>query len=111
MGDAMIELADMLCELRAELDRARSAADGETLRFELGPIDLELAVALEVTGGAAAKVRFWVVDLGADARTSSTSTQRIKLTLNPTITGESAAADVGAGRPPFVSSAATPNGR
>jgi hypothetical protein len=107
----MIELADVIRQLRAELDRARSAADDETLRFELGPIELELAVALEVTGGAAAKVRFWVVDLGADARTSSTSTQRIKLTLQPTITGGPAAGDVSAKRSAFVSGSATPDGR
>ena len=90
----MIELAEVIRQLRLELDKARTAAEGEDLRFELGPIDLELTVGLEAAGGAEVKVRFWVVELGGDARATSTSTQRIKLTLNPT-TGTLASSGVG----------------
>ena len=36
----MIELADVISDLRAELDRARLAADGSALRFGLGPVKL-----------------------------------------------------------------------
>jgi hypothetical protein len=80
----LIELADVIRQLRQELDRARLAADGEDLRFELGPIELEVTVELQAVGGAEGKIRFWVVELGADGRATSTSAQRIKLTLNPT---------------------------
>ncbi len=38
-------------------------------------------------------MKFWVVELGADGKISSTSTQRIKLTLNPRLTEAAAAAD------------------
>jgi hypothetical protein len=82
----LIELAEVICQLRAELDRARAAAADEALRFELGPIELEVAVALEAVGGVEAKVRFWVVEIGTDAQATSTSTQRIKLTLHPSVT-------------------------
>ena len=81
----MIELAEVVRQLRVELDHARAAAADEDLRFELGPIELEVTVGLEVVGGAEAKVRFWVVEIGGDARATSTSTQRIKLTLLPTV--------------------------
>jgi hypothetical protein len=91
----MIELASVIRDLREELEQAVVAAEGETLRFELGTIELELSVALERTGHAGAKVRFWVVESGADATVNTTSTQLIKLALRPTLEGSL--------NPPFVS--------
>lgn len=81
----MIELAEVLGELRAELDRARLEADGSALRFGLGPVELEVTVALGREGTAGGKVKFWVAEMNAEGKLSSTSTQRIKLTLNPTL--------------------------
>src|SRR4051812_44820271 len=86
----MIELADVISELRAELDRARLASEGSELRFGLGPVELEVTVALGREGKAGGKVKFWVAEVNAEGKLSSISTQRIKLTLNPTL---SAAAD------------------
>jgi hypothetical protein len=91
----VIELASVIRDLRDELEQAITSAEGETLRFELGPIELELSVALERTGHAGAKVRFWVVESGVDAAEGTVSTQRINLTLQPTLTGSHT--------PPFVS--------
>jgi hypothetical protein len=102
-GGTMIELADVVSDLRAELERARDAAVGKELRFEIGSIELEVAVALEKAGGGGAKVRFWVVELGGDAKMSNTSTQRIKLTLLPTLAdGESK---------PYIAGSASPTER
>ncbi|PNE40795.1 MULTISPECIES: trypco2 family protein [Streptomyces] len=86
----MIELASVIRDLRAELEQAITAAEGEALRFELGPIELEVSVALERTAQAGAKVRFWVVESGAEATAGATTTQRIKLALQPTLTGTNA---------------------
>jgi hypothetical protein len=86
----MIELSDVLRELRSELDRARNAAADEELGFELGPIELEVTVGVEQTGGVGGKVRFWVLELGGDGRASRNSTQRIKLTLQPTLASQGA---------------------
>jgi hypothetical protein len=115
----MIELADVISQLRAELDRARLSADGSALRFGLGPVDLEVAVALEREGQAGAKVRFWVAEVGAEGRIASTSTQRIKLTLNPTLdvpgeSGEQAGTTASAAVSPvtvYVQGAAVPGER
>jgi hypothetical protein len=81
----MIELADVISELRAELDRARLAAEGSALRFGLGPVELEVTVALDREGKTGGKVRFWVAEVGAEGKIFSTSTQRIKLILNPSL--------------------------
>lgn len=91
----MVELASVIRDLREELAQTIVAAEGEALRFELGSIELELSVALERSGQAGAKVRFWVVESGADAAVRATSAQRISLTLRPTLAG--------ANDPPYVS--------
>ncbi|GAA3759560.1 hypothetical protein GCM10022225_51280 [Plantactinospora mayteni] len=83
----MIELTTVVRELRAELEAAVVAAGGEAFRFELGPIELELTVAVTNEAKGSAKVRFWVVDLGTDAGLHRVSTQRIKLTLQPRFSG------------------------
>lgn len=47
----LIELADVIGELRSELDRARQAGSEAELRFGLGPVELEVTVALERPAG------------------------------------------------------------
>lgn len=81
----MIELSNVIRDLRGELEKAIIKAEGEALRFELGAIELEVSLALERTGHAGANVRFWVVDSGADATVSTDSNQRLKLVLTPTL--------------------------
>ncbi|MFB0626319.1 trypco2 family protein [Streptomyces sp. AB3(2024)] len=94
----MIELASVIRDLREELGRAIVAAEGEALRFELGPIELELSVALERSGRAGAKVRFWVVESDAEAAVGAASAQRISLALQPALAGSHAT--------PFISGSA-----
>jgi hypothetical protein len=77
----VIELAEMIHQLRSELARAMAESAGEQLRFVLGPIELELSVSVqrEVTGGG--KVKFWVAELGTDAKLDNVTTQTLRLTL------------------------------
>ena len=105
-SEVMIELADVIADLRDELDVARRRGFGEDLRFELGPVELEVSVAVQKDAGGNAKVKFWVVELGADGKVSSTATQRIKLTLNPRLTVAAAAVESPmSDRSPFVAGA------
>lgn len=96
----MIELAEVISELRRELDQAINAGHGERLRFELGPVELEATIGVDRQGGAGAKVRFWVIDLNGDKRASSSSTQRIKLTLQPRLAGSDTAPQVSGAQVP-----------
>jgi len=96
----VIELASVIRDLRDELERAIAAGEGEQLRFELGPIELEATVAVERSDGASGKVRFWVAEAGADRKKDSATTQRIKLTLAPKLAG--------ARRPPRVAGTPEP---
>jgi hypothetical protein len=78
-----IELASLVRQLRAELDEALADGEGERLRFELGPIELSLTVTVGREATPGAKIRFWVVEAGADARISREAVQGIKLVLTP----------------------------
>jgi Trypsin-co-occurring domain 2 len=80
---AELELAAVVRQLRAELNEAMADAEGERLRFELGPVDLSLTVTVGREAAPGAKIRFWVVEAGADARISREAVQDIKLVLIP----------------------------
>jgi Trypsin-co-occurring domain 2 len=99
----MIELGEVIAELRRELQQAMNAGQGQPLRFELGPVELEATVAVEKGGGGGAKVRFWVVELGGDANAAQSSSQRIKLALQPRLAGS--------GEAPWVSGDEAPGER
>ncbi|MER5908682.1 trypco2 family protein [Streptomyces mirabilis] len=86
----MIELASVIRDLRDELEGAVAAGAGEALQFELGLVELEVTLAVERSGGVGAKVRFWVVEMGVDAKQDAAHTQRIKLSLTPRLAEGSA---------------------
>ncbi|CAL9368117.1 trypco2 family protein [Streptomyces sp. enrichment culture] len=81
----MIELTEMVRELRDQLNSALTGAGPGPIRFELGPVEIEATVAIDRTGGVAGKVNFWVVETTADASVSSSRTHRVTLTLQPTL--------------------------
>ncbi|MEV5977420.1 trypco2 family protein [Streptomyces sp. NPDC052114] len=78
-----MELAEMIRALRAELNEALADGADHPVRFELGPVEIEATVAAERTAGGQGKIRFWVLEGGADTARSSSRTQRITLTLQP----------------------------
>nr|WP_062340187.1 trypco2 family protein [Herbidospora sakaeratensis] len=91
----MIELHELIRDLRSELMEAMAAAPEEGLQFELGPIELEVSFGVEKSGGGGAKVKFWVVSLESEGKVAATSLQKVTLTLSPRTAGSSA--------PPYVS--------
>ena len=66
-----VELASVVRQLRAELNEALADAEGERLRFELGPVEVSLRVTVGREATPGAKVRFWVIEAGADAKVSA----------------------------------------
>ncbi|MFE9446483.1 trypco2 family protein [Streptomyces sp. NPDC006602] len=86
----MVELSELIRELRAELGAAVAAAPAEGLRFELGPVEIEVSVAVDKRGGSGGKVKFWVLELGSDAAIARNSVQRVKVTLVPQIANSDA---------------------
>jgi hypothetical protein len=78
-----LDLASVVRQLRQELNEALADSEGERLRFELGPVELALTVTVGREATPGAKIRFWVVEAGADAKISRESLQEIKLVLTP----------------------------
>ena len=70
---------------------AAAAGGGERFRFEVGPIELTLSIEVSREATPGAKVKFWVVEAGADVTLSKASTQEVKLTLTPVDTADRAA--------------------
>ncbi len=83
MGVGGVDLASVVRQLRAELNEALADAEGERLRFELGPVQVSLSVTVGREATPGAKVRFWVIEAGADARLSRDAVQEIRLVLTP----------------------------
>ncbi|MGV9250127.1 trypco2 family protein [Streptomyces sp. NPDC003697] len=79
----MVELAELIRDLRQELTEALTGGPSGPLRFELGPVEIEATVAVGRKGGAGGKVRFWVVEANADGQVEASRTHRITLTLQP----------------------------
>lgn len=79
----MIELAEMIAQLRSELAAAMAAAEDAELRFELGPVQLEAEFAVQRSAGADGRIRFWVVEAGASGQQAHSTTHRVTLSLEP----------------------------
>jgi len=86
-GGTVLELSAVVRELRRELDRASREAEGERIQFGLGPIELEVTVMVTEEASATGRVKFWVVEAGADGKDIEAKTHRVKLTLQPTRDG------------------------
>lgn len=78
-----IDLASVVRQLRSELNEAMGEAEGERVRFELGPVELSLTVTVGREAAPSARIRFWVIEAGADAKISREAVQDIKLVLTP----------------------------
>jgi hypothetical protein len=88
-----VDLVSVIRQLRSDLNEALDSAEGERLRFELGPVEVSLTVTVGREAKPGAKVRFWVVEAGADATISRESVQEIKLILAPRDTQATVGAD------------------
>jgi Trypsin-co-occurring domain 2 len=80
---AGLELASVVRQLRTELNEAMDDGQGERLRFELGPVELSLTVTIGREATPGARIRFWVIEAGADAKISREAVQDIRLVLTP----------------------------
>ncbi|UGQ60515.1 hypothetical protein LSF60_23555 (plasmid) [Rhodococcus pyridinivorans] len=78
-----IELASVIRALRAELQTAMEEGEDSGIRFQAGPIELELSVEIQNSAEAKAGVKFWVVEAGGGGSSSNTRAQRVTVTLTP----------------------------
>lgn len=80
---AKIALAEMIEELRKELQAAVKAGEGQEIRFGLGEVTLEAQVEVTREGGGTAGLKFWVAEVGTSGTVTSARTHKIVLKLEP----------------------------
>lgn len=80
-----IELAAALAALRVELEQAWVDSQAHRVRFRVSEVTLELEAVTRRDRKLGGKVRWWVVEGGADSSTSGEATQTLTLTLQPSL--------------------------
>jgi hypothetical protein len=78
-----IGLVDAIASLRAELLLAHERANSDGLTFPIESVQLEFQVGVTRDAGARSGLRFWIAELGADARIGREQVQTITVTLGP----------------------------
>ncbi|MEU4425897.1 trypco2 family protein [Actinoplanes sp. NPDC024001] len=81
--DGRIGLADAIALLHDELEEARAKGAGREIQFKVGPVELEFQVEVGREGTAGGKVRFYIVEAGAEGKLSSRSMQLVRIHLDP----------------------------
>jgi hypothetical protein len=84
-----VPLSAAIAALRDELMAAWADGQHRSVRFKPSPVELTLQVAVTQDRQGGAKVRWWLIELGAEMSRQSVATQTVKLTLEPRFFEES----------------------
>lgn len=77
----LIRLSDAIDNLREELKLAQESGKNQNLQFNVGSIELELEVLIEQEGSGNAKINWWIVAGGGEAKVKGADKHKLKLTL------------------------------
>lgn len=80
-----IGLTEAVAALQEELTEAARAGAGRDMRFPVEGVTLEFQVAVTVDAQAAGKVKFWVLELGAESGYGRETVQTVTLQLGPPV--------------------------
>jgi hypothetical protein len=97
-SNAVVGLSAALEGLRQELETAWSDSQGRLVRFRAEAVTVRFEVQAKTDTKLGGKVRWWVVEAGADRGTGRQATQTLELTLTPQLyddEGEPGPLDVG----------------
>ena len=84
ISDQNLGLAQAIAMIRNELQQAQSERSKGDVKFTVGPVEIELIVDIEKTGGGEASIKVLsFASLGAKGGVSRTDTNRLTFTLTP----------------------------
>jgi hypothetical protein len=95
-------IASALEGLRSELEEAWQNGQGKPVRFRVSDVTLTVQTVARREGGVNGKVRWFLIEAGADGRVARESTQTLVLTLTPALydeTGPTSPLDVSGEEP------------
>lgn len=82
-----LPLAEVIAALRDEIREAAAVGKAESVRFGLGPIEVEFNVTAKREGEGKGSIKFGVLgvgfEAGASGKIASEQVQKVKLTLKP----------------------------
>jgi hypothetical protein len=82
--NGQLGLVEAIDALRRDLVAAqRKAEQAKTLRFRLGPVEMEFLVEVTKEGKGTAGVKFWVINASAEGTLTRATSHRVTLTLHP----------------------------
>jgi hypothetical protein len=76
-------LAEVIGQVRDELERAQRAGEGRDLKFSVERVNLEFAVQVRREGSGRAELRIGVVTAGAGGTAARDTTHTIQIELKP----------------------------
>ena len=86
MPDATaIGLKEAIQGLRDELSESMADGADKSVRFRVGPVELEFLVEVSREATGSGGVKFWVVELGAGGSSARTTTHRSRYLSSPSI--------------------------
>ena len=88
-GEGFLDLAAALEGLRGELEQAWKKGTGRPLRFRVSDVRLTVQAVARKEGGGGGKIRWWLVEGGAEAKWARESTQTLELSLTPGVYDQS----------------------
>jgi hypothetical protein len=80
---SFVGLAEVITQIRSELQRARTAAEGEQIGFTVDKVSLEFTVQVHRTGRAGGGLRIGVVTAELGGSVDSGTTHRVQVDLQP----------------------------
>jgi hypothetical protein len=80
-----IALTDAVSELRSELERAITEAQGARLKFEAIDVTMQFHVGVTRSREGSGGLKFWVLELGGGLARTDTETQTVTLNLKPVL--------------------------
>ncbi|HEV2343447.1 MAG TPA: trypco2 family protein [Actinocrinis sp.] len=83
MAEGWAELGEAIAAIRAGIEQAQVEGASSGVKFEVGPVELELSAAVHKDAEGSVKVMLLPWSASAKGGVSAEYTQRIKLTLQP----------------------------
>ncbi|WP_052398207.1 trypco2 family protein [Streptomyces sp. NRRL F-5123] len=80
---SFVGLAEVITQIRTELQQARGAAEGEQIGFTVEKVSLEFTVQVHRTGRAGGGLRIGVVTAELGGSVDSGTTHRVQVDLEP----------------------------
>jgi NTP-dependent ternary system trypsin peptidase co-occuring protein len=81
--DDGIDLSKVIQQLRYDIEKTWWEGQQSAVAMEVGPVELEVSVAVEQNADAKLGVKFYVINASSGIKGTATDTQRIKIVLTP----------------------------